>query len=378
MTTLKAAAAPGAGAAGPMLVLRDVRKSYGRHEVIKGVSLTVHRGELVTVVGPSGCGKTTLLRMIGGFTDASSGDIILDGQRVNDLPPNLRDTRICFQNYALFPHMTVAENVGYGLRIRKWRRAAIASRVQELLELVELGGFGDRMVDQLSGGQQQRVAFARALSVEPKVLLLDEPLSNLDANLRLVMREEIRKLQARLRITTIFVTHDQFEAMAISDRLVVMKDGRVEQVGSPIEIYERPANEFIAAFVGYVNFMEGRIASVDEAARAAVVGTAYGTLEIALDQPGIAPGDDVVMVIRPESVTLALDKGSPGRNVLCGTLESYMYAGSLAKCTVSIGDRTMVVDQYNPRDARHFQHAGQVAIEIPRTVHLLKKREPRA
>jgi ABC-type Fe3+/spermidine/putrescine transport system ATPase subunit len=362
----------------PMLALRDVRKVYGGHEVVKGVSLEVSKGELVTFVGPSGCGKTTLLRLIGGFTDATSGDIVLDGQRINDLPPNLRDTRICFQNYALFPHMTVAENVGYGLRIRKWRRAAIAARVQELLELVELGGFGDRMVDQLSGGQQQRVAFARALSVEPKVLLLDEPLSNLDANLRLVMREEIRKLQARLRITTIFVTHDQFEAMAISDRLVVMKDGRVEQVGSPIEIYERPANEFIAAFVGYVNFMEGRIASVDEAARAAVVGTAYGTLEIALDQPGIAPGDDVVMVIRPESVTLALDKGSPGRNVLCGTLESYMYAGSLAKCTVSIGDRTMVVDQYNPRDARHFQHAGQVAIEIPRTVHLLKKREPRA
>jgi ABC-type Fe3+/spermidine/putrescine transport system ATPase subunit len=362
----------------PMLALRDVRKTYGRHEVIKGVSLEVSKGELVTFVGPSGCGKTTLLRLIGGFTDATSGDIVLDGQRINDLPPNLRDTRICFQNYALFPHMTVAENVGYGLRIRKWRRAAIAARVQELLGLVELGGFGDRMVDQLSGGQQQRVAFARALSVEPKVLLLDEPLSNLDANLRLVMREEIRKLQARLRITTIFVTHDQFEAMAISDRLVVMKDGRVEQVGSPIEIYERPANEFIAAFVGYVNFMEGRIASVDEATRGAVVATAYGMLEIALDQPGIAPGDDVVMVIRPESVTLALDKESPGRNVICGTLQSYMYAGSLAKCTVSIGDRTMVVDQYNPRDARHFQHAGQVAIEIPRTVHLLRKSGPGA
>ena len=216
MRTPEATAAPGAGAVGPMLVLRGVRKSYGRHEVIKGVSLTVHRGELVTVVGPSGCGKTTLLRMIGGFTDASSGDIILDGQRDNDLPPNLRDTRICFQNYALFPHMTVAGNIAYALRIHGWSRAAIAKRVEELLEMVELPGYGDRMVDRLSGGQQQRVAFARALSLEPKVLLLDEPLSNLDANLRLVMREEIRRLQGRLGITTVLVTHDQFEAMAIS------------------------------------------------------------------------------------------------------------------------------------------------------------------
>ena len=358
----------------PMLILKDVHKSYGHSEVIRGVSLEVHKGELVTFVGPSGCGKTTLLRLIGGFTDVSSGDIILDGQRINDVPPNLRDTRICFQNYALFPHMTVAENVGYGLKIRKWRRKEIAARVQALLEMVELGAYGDRMIDKLSGGQQQRVAFARALSVEPKVLLLDEPLSNLDANLRLVMREEIRKLQERLRITTVFVTHDQFEAMAISDRLVVMKDGLIEQVGSPIEIYERPENEFIAGFVGYVNFMEGRIESIDEATRSAVVDTAHAKIEIQLDQQGLEQGDDVLMVIRPERVTLSLDCGSPKGNVLCGTLESYMYAGSLAKCTVSIGDRTMIVDQYNPRDARQFQHAGRVAIEIPRSVHLLKKR----
>jgi ABC-type Fe3+/spermidine/putrescine transport system ATPase subunit len=217
----------------PMLILKNIHKFYGNNEVLKGVSLEVKRGELVTFVGPSGCGKTTLLRLIGGFTDISSGDIILDGQRINDLPPNLRDTRICFQNYALFPHMTVAENVGYGLKINKWPKEKIAVRVKELLDMVELGAFGDRMIDKLSGGQQQRVAFARALSLEPKVLLLDEPLSNLDANLRLVMREEIRKLQERLHITTVFVTHDQFEAMAISDRLVVMKNGLIEQIGTP-------------------------------------------------------------------------------------------------------------------------------------------------
>ena len=357
----------------PMLVLKDIHKFYGSNEVLKGVSLEVKKGELVTFVGPSGCGKTTLLRLIGGFTDVSSGDIILDGQRINDLPPNLRDTRICFQNYALFPHMTVAENVGYGLKINKWPKGKIAARVGDLLEMVELGAYGDRMIDKLSGGQQQRVAFARALSLEPKVLLLDEPLSNLDANLRLVMREEIRKLQERLHITTVFVTHDQFEAMAISDRLVVMKNGVIEQVGTPIEIYERPANEFIAGFVGYVNLMEGRVASIDENARNVVVETEYGPFEIALEQDDIRGGDDVLMVVRPESVTLSVDCGIRKKNVICGTLRSYMYAGSLAKCTVAIGAKKMVIDQYNPRDAQRFTHADSVEVEIPRSVHLLKR-----
>jgi len=358
----------------PMLILKDIHKFYGKNEVIKGVSLEVRKGELVTFVGPSGCGKTTLLRLIGGFTDVSSGDIILDGQRINDLPPNLRDTRICFQNYALFPHMTVAENVGYGLKINKWPKNRIEARVKELLKMVELDAFGDRMIDKLSGGQQQRVAFARALSLEPKVLLLDEPLSNLDANLRLVMREEIRSLQERLQITTVFVTHDQFEAMAISDRLVVMRDGRIEQVGSPIEIYERPANEFIAGFVGYVNFMEGRIASIDEKTRDTVIHTEYGKIEITLEQDDIINGDQVLMVIRPESVNISLDCGGKRQNVLSGALKSYMYAGSLAKCTVMIGDRTMIIDQYNPRDAQQFKHAEKVEVEIPRSVHLLKKK----
>jgi ABC-type Fe3+/spermidine/putrescine transport system ATPase subunit len=359
----------------PMLILKDIHKFYGNNEVLKGVSLEVRKGELVTFVGPSGCGKTTLLRLIGGFTDISSGDIILDGQRINDLPPNLRDTRICFQNYALFPHMTVAENVGYGLKINKWPKDKIAARVHELLEMVELDEFGDRMIDKLSGGQQQRVAFARALSLEPKVLLLDEPLSNLDANLRLVMREEIRKLQERLHITTVFVTHDQFEAMAISDRLVVMKNGLIEQVGTPIEIYERPANEFIAGFVGYVNFMDGRIESIDETTRNTIVNTEYGQLMITLEQDDVKTGDDVLMVIRPESVSLSLDCQDKRQNVICGTLVSYMYAGSIAKCTVMIGNKKMIIDQYNPRDAQQFLHAAKVEVEIPRSVHLLKRKK---
>jgi ABC-type Fe3+/spermidine/putrescine transport system ATPase subunit len=366
------AAGPGLAGGGAMLVLRDVRKAFGDQEVLRGVSLEVGRGELVTFLGPSGCGKTTLLRVIGGFTAASGGDILLDGQRINDLPPNRRDTRICFQNYALFPHLSVADNVGYGLRIRGWRRREVAARVQELLDLVELSAYGPRRIDQLSGGQQQRVALARALSVEPKALLLDEPLSNLDAGLRLTMREEIRRLQARLRLTTIFVTHDQFEAMAISDRLAVMRDSRVEQVGTPFEIYERPASEFVAGFVGHVNFLPGRVA-VDPAGGGVVVETAHGRLEVQLDQAGIGPGDDVLVVIRPESVTLSLEAGAAGPNVLRGSLQSYTYAGPVARCTVAVGDRTMLVDQYNPRDARRFQHADRVAVEVPRRVHLLKR-----
>ena len=359
-----------------MLILRDIHKFYGTNEVLKGISLEVKKGELVTFVGPSGCGKTTLLRLIGGFTDISSGDIILDGKRINDLPPNLRDTRICFQNYALFPHMTVAENVGYGLKINRWPKEKIKARVNDLLEMVELQAFGDRMIDKLSGGQQQRVAFARALSLEPKVLLLDEPLSNLDANLRLVMREEIRKLQERLQITTVFVTHDQFEAMAISDRLVVMKNGLIEQVGSPIEIYERPANEFIAGFVGYVNFMDGRIA-VDRC------GDAHRRRRY-----GVRPIRGCTGAGRRSSGATMSSwssgrRASPSRwtaearrkNVICGTLKSYMYAGSLAKCTVAIGEKKMIIDQYNPRDAQHFKQAEKVEVEIPRSVHLLKKKK---
>jgi ABC-type Fe3+/spermidine/putrescine transport system ATPase subunit len=245
-----------------MLILHDIRKSYERLEVLKGISMEVKKGELVTFVGPSGCGKTTLLRVIGGFTNLDSGEVVLDGQRIDHLPPNLRDTRICFQNYALFPHMTVAQNVGYGLKIKRWKKNKIQERVEELLRLVQLEGLGERMIDKLSGGQQQRVALARALSLEPKVLCWMSPFES-DANLRLIMRGEIRKLQERLKITTIFVTHDQFEAMSISDRIVVMKEGVIQQVGSPIEIYERPGNEFIAGFVGFVNFLDGKVEEVD-------------------------------------------------------------------------------------------------------------------
>jgi ABC-type Fe3+/spermidine/putrescine transport system ATPase subunit len=233
----------------PMLELRDIYKSFGDVEVLKGISARIDKGELLTFVGPSGCGKTTLLRIVGGFTSATSGQVILDGEDMGKLPPNMRNTKMVFQSYALFPHMNVRKNIGFGLKLKKWPKEKMDTRVEELLSLVHMENLGDRSIDRISGGQQQRVALARALALEPKVLLLDEPLSNLDANLRVVMREEIRHIQERIGITTIFVTHDQYEAMSISDRLLVLHDGIIQQIGSPIDIYERPANEFIAGFV---------------------------------------------------------------------------------------------------------------------------------
>jgi ABC-type Fe3+/spermidine/putrescine transport system ATPase subunit len=356
----------------PMLILNDIHKFYDRNEVLKGVSLDIQEGELVTFVGPSGCGKTTLLRIIGGFTPLDSGDVILAGKKIDHLPPNLRDTRICFQNYALFPHMTVAQNIGYGLSVRKWKKGRIAERVEDLLQLVKLEGLGARMIDKLSGGQQQRVALARALSLEPKVLLLDEPLSNLDANLRLIMRGEIRKLQERLKVTTIFVTHDQFEAMSISDRIVVLRDGRIEQIGSPVEVYERPTNEFIAGFVGFVNFLEGSVAEVDAGERAAVVATSIGRIRCLL-QRTITVGRKVKLVVRPETIEISSARPGGQSNCVLGEVEIGMYVGSLAKYTIQVGDQKIIVDQPNPRETGLFKTGEKVYLSIPDTIHMLNK-----
>jgi ABC-type Fe3+/spermidine/putrescine transport system ATPase subunit len=356
----------------PLLILTDIHKFYDRLEVLKGISMEVKKGELVTFVGPSGCGKTTLLRIIGGFTNLDSGEVILDGQRIDHLPPNLRDTRICFQNYALFPHMTVADNINYGLKIKRWKKGKIQERVEELLKLVQLEGLGARMIDKLSGGQQQRVALARALSLEPKVLLLDEPLSNLDANLRLMMRGEIRKLQERLKITTIFVTHDQFEAMSISDRIVVMKEGVIQQTGSPIEIYERPNNEFIASFVGYVNFLDGKIEKVDIGLHRATASTPIGEIEF-IPERNISAGDSVKLVIRPETINISRSEPLRGNNTFRGEVEIGMYVGSLAKYTVIVKGEKIIIDHSNPRETGIFKTNEKIYLSIPENIHVLMK-----
>jgi len=361
----------------PMLQLVDIHKSFGDVSVLKGISASISKGELLTFVGPSGCGKTTLLRIVGGFTPLTSGKVILDGEDIGSLPPNMRDTNMVFQSYALFPHMTVRKNIGFGLKLKKWPRKKINERVEELLSLVYMEGLGDRTIDRISGGQQQRVALARALALEPKVLLLDEPLSNLDANLRVVMREEIRNIQERIGITTIFVTHDQYEAMSISDRLLVLSDGVIQQIGSPMEIYQKPANEFIAGFVGYVNFLEGSVKTVDEAEDKLIVSTEYGMLTIKRDQEKkIGDGDHVLVVIRPEAVVLLPPENVEQQNTFHGVVSNYMYAGNLVKYTVRLGDKELVIDQYNPKDATHYRRGDRVSFFIPDTVHALKRPNP--
>jgi spermidine/putrescine ABC transporter ATP-binding subunit len=357
----------------PMVELQDIYKSFGDVQVLKGISAEIDKGELLTFVGPSGCGKTTLLRIVGGFTKSNSGRVILDGEDITQLPPNMRNTKMVFQSYALFPHMTVANNIGFGLKLQKWPKKKIQERVDKLLSLVHMEGLGDRTIDRISGGQQQRVALARALALEPKVLLLDEPLSNLDANLRLVMREEIKRIQKRLQVTTIFVTHDQYEAMSISDRLLVLHQGVIQQIGSPTEIYEQPANEFIAGFVGYVNFLEGKIDTVERETGTTSVSTKLGKVEITLERGDLEVGAKILLIIRPETVSLSTPERTREANIFHGYVDSSMYAGSLVKYVVDIGGGKMIVDQYNPRDAGLFKEGDKVAVMVPRNIHVLKR-----
>jgi len=356
-----------------MLVINDIRKSFGQVMALKGVSAEIKEGELVTFVGPSGCGKTTLLRCIGGLTRPDSGDIILDGRIINDLTPDKRGTQMCFQNYALFPHMTVAENVGYGLKVHKWKKERIRERVHELLNLVHLNGLGGRHIDELSGGQQQRVALARALAVEPKVLLLDEPLSNLDANLRIVMRATLREIQKRVNTTTIFVTHDQFEAMSISDRIIVMRDGLVEQLGSPIEIYEKPQSEFVASFVGYVNILSGIVETPGSASEPAVINTDLGPLQVFSTENNLEKKQEIYLIIRPETIRMRTCGEELGINEFHCKIKTSMYGGSTIKYTVDIQGKDMVIDQYDPSNLGLFNIGEKVIITIPQNVHILKK-----
>jgi len=289
------------------------------------VSARVERGEFFTFLGPSGCGKTTTLRIIAGLELPDSGRVIIDGEDVTYLPPYKRDTAMVFQNYALWPHMTVFENIAYGLKVRKLPKEEIRRRVKEVLELVRLEGLESRYPTQLSGGQQQRVALARALVVQPKVLLLDEPLSNLDAKLRVEMREELKRLQRKLRITTIYVTHDQDEAMALSDRIAVMNLGRVVEVGKPDELYRRPRSFFVATFIGRSNVLKCRAMEVRgeeiilECSGVRLVATAADT------STRLSPGDMVYAVFRPHSARL--DPLPGGANELSGTVSLVSYAG---------------------------------------------------
>jgi putative spermidine/putrescine transport system ATP-binding protein len=324
--------------------LRDVSMRYGSTPVLHGVNLDVARGEFLSLLGPSGCGKTTTLNIVAGFLEPTEGTVSLRGRVVNDVPAFRRNAGMVFQGYALFPHMSVFDNVAFGLKIRRLGRAEIARRVHDALALVQLADYADRSIRQLSGGQQQRVAIARALAIDPLVLLMDEPLSNLDAQLRRQMRVELRRLQRQVGITTIFVTHDQEEALTLSDRLAVMNGGRIEQIGTPVDLYRRPETPFVAQFLGHPNFLFGEI--VERRGPEALVRTPAGVLRAAYDGP-LGVSAPVAVVLRAESVTLRRSGAADAANVLPGIVGDTVYLGTSAEYGVRLtdGSTLRVVEQ---------------------------------
>jgi len=319
------------------LRLERITKRFDDLLVIDDVSLEVYKGELCCLLGPSGCGKTTTLKVIAGFLEHEQGSVYLAEREITGLPPQERDVGMVFQNYALFPHLSVFDNVAYGLRRRGWSLEDIRNKVAEILELVQLSGYEKRAIQELSGGQQQRIALARALVIEPELLLLDEPLSNLDARLRIRMRGEIRRIQRALDITTVYVTHDQEEAMSISDRIVIMHQGVIEQIGTPDEIYERPANLFVADFIGRVNLLQGRV----EGDRLNLLGNHFPVSKTG------QPAGKVTCAIRPERIRLIPESGAS----LSAVIEEATYLGSLVRYYLAAEDGTRIHAEIPSPDA---------------------------
>jgi spermidine/putrescine ABC transporter ATP-binding subunit len=323
------------GAAGPALELLAVRKAYGEVAALHEISLRVAEGTLLFLLGPSGCGKTTTLRIVAGFIRQDGGQVRIRGQNVDGVPPERRNLGMVFQNYALFPHLTVFQNVAFGLRMRKVLPSAVRERVRRALELVRLGGMEERYPRALSGGQQQRVALARAVVIEPELLLLDEPLSNLDLKLREEMRSEIRGLQRALGITTIFVTHDQDEALTMADEIVVMKDGRIVQVGTPTALYARPATRFVAHFIGESNLEAGKVEG--QAGPGMVRVDAGGLPVLASSTTPWIPGDAVAVAVRPERIRLEAGRPASGSpNAFAGTVEECIFRGATRRYRVRL------------------------------------------
>ncbi|MFW9935280.1 MAG: ABC transporter ATP-binding protein [Candidatus Thorarchaeota archaeon] len=321
--------------------LMDITKTFGEVVAVDDVTIDIDEGELFTLLGPSGCGKTTLLRVVAGFYFPDNGRVMFDDQDITSLPPYKRDTGMVFQNYAIWPHMKIFDNVAFGLRIRKLPAKEIKSRVDEVLDMVRLGGFGDRTPFQLSGGQQQRVALARALVINPKVLLLDEPLSNLDAKLRLEMRHELISIQKQFGTTTIYVTHDQEEALSISDRIAVIELGKLMQVGSPREIYEEPQNLFVADFIGSCTFFNGKIVSANGSKL--VMSTPWG-LELHGQSPKkeavFEKGDKVFAAIRPED--FKVQQPSTDANMIPGKVKSVVFTGRYNDVRADVGATNLI------------------------------------
>ena len=334
------------------LQLQGLRKTYGTNVAVENLSLDVRDGEMVAFLGPSGCGKTTTLRMVAGFVSPTAGTIRVGGADITDLPPNRRDMGMVFQSYALFPHKTVFDNVAFGLKYRNVPKADIARKVGQALAMVRLPGSEKKLPSQLSGGQQQRIALARAIVFEPEVLLLDEPLSALDANMREEMRVEIKKIQKATGITALFVTHDQEEALSMSDRIVVMNAGSMEQIGTPQEVYETPATAFVADFLGKANMLPGTVATAD-GVRAKVALAAGQSVEVVSPRP-LSQGTAVTVVVRPQKLFVG---SATAGNRLSGRVVSTSYLGGSAIYEIDLGDKTIV--RANNAIAGPLAHEGE-------------------
>jgi iron(III) transport system ATP-binding protein len=346
--------------------LENVTKRFDESVVVDQIDLSIKDGEFFTLLGPSGCGKTTTLRIVAGFYKPDEGEIYFDNDLMNEVPPFRRNTGMVFQTYALWPHMNIFDNVAYGLTIRRVSKEDIKRRVSEALRLVGLEGFEKRLPSELSGGQQQRVALARALVIEPRVLLLDEPLSNLDAKLRVQTRVEITRLQKKLCITALYVTHDQEEALCISDRIAVMNKGKVQQVASPRVIYEQPENQFVADFIGLANFLKGTLVALDKVTKIATIETEDGARFEVTQDIDMEVGKPVLLSFRPESIVLEdRSKAATAVNVIEGKVRLASYLGDMVRYEVESKDRIFRVDVHNPVGKRLYSDGEEVQLRVP-------------
>jgi iron(III) transport system ATP-binding protein len=348
-----------------VIKIDGVVKKYGDKTIIPNLSLRIEGGEFFTLLGPSGCGKTTLLRMIAGFNSIEGGKIYFNGEEINHIPPYKRNIGMVFQNYAIFPHLNVRRNIEYGLRQRRLDRKLIEDRVREIMEIVRITEHMEKSPSQLSGGQQQRVALARAIVIHPTVLLMDEPLSNIDAKLRIEMRGAIREIQKNVGITTVYVTHDQEEALAISDRIAVMNAGELMQVGTPMSLYRRPANVFVASFVGTSNIFDG-VCHRDGAGRAAITLGGMAPLELENLKDGTADGEAVKVSIRPEEFIL------DGGGGLSGTIKSRIYLGRYINYNILLDEGRMVEVSRDLQDVKkHYNDGDRVFLRFdPRRINV--------
>ena len=345
------------------LILKDISKSFDKFQAVKKINLEVKKGEFLTLLGPSGCGKSTTLRMIAGFESPTEGEIIYNDNVINDLTPQKRNFGIVFQSYALFPHMKVSDNVAFGLRMHKYPKDKIDTRVDELLDIVGLIQAKHKYPPELSGGMQQRVALARALAPSPEVLLLDEPLSALDAKIRVKLRSEIKELQTELGITTIYVTHDQEEALSISDRVVIMNHGTIEQIDIPVEIYKKPTSQYVADFVGTSNFFKGKLEN-------GILQTENCSLSIKNDS-GITAGD-ITASIRPEQIEVISEDNSITENVITSKLVVIIYLGLIVRLIIRKNNHEIIVDILEKDFTRMKLERGQdIKVHFPSTSFLI-------